>query len=87
MRNGILCLNSKVMKVIGGVVQSLFDEWSMSQKYSGFSRSSQAADGAGPPPFEKLQLEAYSSHPNDLLGAIQVHDCIFNFHLSLSMCL
>ncbi|CAA7397179.1 unnamed protein product [Spirodela intermedia] len=66
VRNGILCLNSKVVRIIGGVVQSLFDEWKMSQKYSGFSRSAQNSDGPGPPPFEKLQLEAYSFQPHDL---------------------
>lgn len=60
------------MKIIGGVVQSLFDEWKMSQKYSGFSRSAQNSDGPGPPPFEKLQLEAYSSQPHGSCGVIYI---------------
>ncbi|KAK9268541.1 hypothetical protein L1049_000295 [Liquidambar formosana] len=64
IRYGILCLNPKVVTVIGGVVQSLHEEWQMNQKYSGFSRSSlrlsQESDTGGPPPFEKLQIEAPS---------------------------
>ena len=50
------------MSVIGGTVQSLYEEWQMNQKYSGLSRPSlrlsQSDDGAGPPPFEKLDIEA-----------------------------
>ncbi|MQL89498.1 hypothetical protein Taro_022086 [Colocasia esculenta] len=72
VHNGILCLNSKVITILGGLVQSLFDEWQMSQKYSGFSRStfklSQNNEGVGPPPFEKLQLEARCSQPHNLRG-------------------
>ncbi|KAF6166980.1 hypothetical protein GIB67_030673 [Kingdonia uniflora] len=64
MNSGILCLNPKVATVMGGVVQSLYEEWQMTKKYSGFSRSSlrltQKNDGDGPPPFEKLQIEARS---------------------------
>ncbi|KAI3933296.1 hypothetical protein MKW98_006655 [Papaver atlanticum] len=60
MRNGILCLNPKVVTVLGGVVQSLYEEWEMSRKYSGFSRSSikqsQKSGDDGPPAFEKLQI-------------------------------
>ncbi|KAH0970420.1 hypothetical protein GBA52_022576 [Prunus armeniaca] len=60
MRNGIVCLNPKVVTLLGGVVQSLYEEWQMNKKYSGFSRSSlrfsQESDGNGPPPFEKLQV-------------------------------
>ncbi|KAL5975625.1 hypothetical protein ACLOJK_019950 [Asimina triloba] len=63
IHNGILCLDSKVVTVMGGLVQSLYEEWQMSQKYSGFSRStlrlSQSGEGVGPPPFEKLQTGAH----------------------------
>lgn len=65
IRNGIVCLNPKVLTLLGGLVQPLYEEWQMNQKYSGFSRSSlrlsQESDTGGPPPFEKLQIEA-SSH-------------------------
>ncbi|KAI4344064.1 hypothetical protein L6164_011338 [Bauhinia variegata] len=57
---GIVCLNPKVVTVLGGVVQSLYEEWQMNQKYSGFSRSHlrrlEESDTGGPPPFEKLQV-------------------------------
>lgn len=63
IRNGIVCLNPKVVTVLGGVVQSLYEEWQMNKKYSGFSRSSlrvskESDGGNGPPPFEKLQVGA-----------------------------
>ncbi|XP_071717163.1 uncharacterized protein [Rutidosis leptorrhynchoides] len=63
MRNGILCLNAKVITVLGGIVPSLYEEWEMNQKYAGFARStlkmmSQSDDTGGPPPFEKLQAGA-----------------------------
>uniref|UniRef100_A0A0E0BY07 Uncharacterized protein n=1 Tax=Oryza meridionalis TaxID=40149 RepID=A0A0E0BY07_9ORYZ len=49
----------------GGVVQSLYEEWQMNQKFSGLSRPSlrlsQNDDGVGPPPFEKLDVEARPS--------------------------
>lgn len=65
IRSGILCLNPKVVTVLGGVVQSLYEEWQMNKKYSGFSRSSlkasQKGDSSGPPPFEKLQIGAPSN--------------------------
>ncbi|KAG6739585.1 hypothetical protein POTOM_057186 [Populus tomentosa] len=64
VHNCIVCLNPKVITVIGGSVQSLHEEWQMKQKYSGFSRSSlrlsQETDNGGPPPFEKLQIGAPS---------------------------
>lgn len=64
VRGGIVCLNPKVITVLGGVVQSLYEEWQMNQKYSGFSRSSlrisKESDNGGPPPFEKLQIGALS---------------------------
>jgi hypothetical protein len=64
LHNCIVCLNPKVITVIGGIVQSLHEEWQMNQKYSGFSRSSlrlsQETDNGGPPPFEKLQIGAPS---------------------------
>lgn len=65
IHSGILCLNPKVVTLLGGVVQSLYEEWEMNKKYSGFSRSSlrtsQESGTAGPPPFEKLQIETPSS--------------------------
>ncbi|XP_022732617.1 tudor domain-containing protein 3-like [Durio zibethinus] len=66
IHGGILCLNPKVVTLLGGVVQSLHEEWEMNQKYSGFSRSSlrssQESGTGGPPSFEKLQIEAPSSN-------------------------
>lgn len=60
IHSGIICLTSKVITVLGGVVQSLYEEWQMNKKYSGYSRSSlrvsQESDKEGPPPFEKLQI-------------------------------
>ncbi|MCL7024444.1 hypothetical protein MKW94_007874 [Papaver nudicaule] len=60
IHSGILCLNPKVVTVLGGVVQSLYEEWDISRKYSGFSRSSikqsQKNGDEGPPAFEKLQV-------------------------------
>lgn len=60
IRSGLVCLNPKVITLIGGVVPSLYQEWQMNRKYSGFSRSSlrlsKESDDAGPPPFEKLQI-------------------------------
>ncbi|PON73373.1 RecQ mediated genome instability protein, N-terminal [Parasponia andersonii] len=60
IHSGIVCLNPKVLTVIGGVVPSLYEEWQMNKKYSGFSRSSlrlsKESDGTGPPSFEKLQI-------------------------------
>lgn len=51
-----------MITVVGGIVPSLYEEWKMNRKYSGFSRSSlrlsQESDGTGPPPFEKFQIGA-----------------------------
>ncbi|XP_048133289.1 tudor domain-containing protein 3 [Rhodamnia argentea] len=67
INSGILCLTPTTLTVLGGVVQSLFDEWQMNRKYSGFSRESlklsQQSDAGGPPPFEKLQIRA-SARPS-----------------------
>ncbi|GKB72254.1 tudor domain-containing protein 3 [Tanacetum coccineum] len=64
IHNGILCLNARVVTVLGGIVPSLYEEWEMNQKYAGFSRStlksSQSDDTGGPPPFQKLQTGAPS---------------------------
>uniref|UniRef100_A0A6N2N4Q6 RecQ mediated genome instability protein 1 OB-fold domain-containing protein n=1 Tax=Salix viminalis TaxID=40686 RepID=A0A6N2N4Q6_SALVM len=64
VHNCIVCLNPRVITVIGGIVQSLHEEWKMNQKYSGISRSSlrlsQETDNGGPPRFEKLQIRAPS---------------------------
>ncbi|XP_043699331.1 tudor domain-containing protein 3 [Telopea speciosissima] len=60
IHSGILCLKPKAVTVLGGLVQSLYEEWQMTRKYSGFSRStlrlSQKNDGDGPPPFEQLKI-------------------------------
>uniref|UniRef100_A0A0D9UXH3 RecQ mediated genome instability protein 1 OB-fold domain-containing protein n=1 Tax=Leersia perrieri TaxID=77586 RepID=A0A0D9UXH3_9ORYZ len=65
VHNGILCLSAKNVSIMGGVVQSLHEEWQMNKKFSGLSRpslrSSQNDDGVGPPPFEKLDIEARPS--------------------------
>ncbi|KAJ7978849.1 Tudor domain-containing protein 3 [Quillaja saponaria] len=64
IHSGIVCLNPKVLAVLGGVVQPLYEEWQMNQKYSGFSRSSlrvlQESDTGGPPPFQKLTSSDYA---------------------------
>lgn len=64
VHSGIVCLTPKVLTVLGGVVQSLYDEWEMNKKYSGFSRSSlrklENRDTGGPPQFVKLQVGSYS---------------------------
>ncbi|KAI8570936.1 hypothetical protein RHMOL_Rhmol01G0078100 [Rhododendron molle] len=64
VHSGIVCLNPKVITVLGGVVPTLYEEWQMNKKYSGFDRSlikaSKEGDTGGPPPFEKLQIEAVS---------------------------
>lgn len=61
VHHGILCLNVGSLRIMGGLVQSLYDEWQMSRKYSGFSRSlkrlSQNDEDPGPPQFEKLRIE------------------------------
>ncbi|MED6197141.1 hypothetical protein PIB30_118168 [Stylosanthes scabra] len=66
VHNGIACLSPKVVTVLGGVVQSLYEEWQMNQKYSGFSRSSlrqlEDRDTGGPPPFVKLQVGSSSGY-------------------------
>lgn len=64
VHSGIVCLTPKVLTVLGGVVQPLYDEWEMNKKYSGFSRSSlrklENRDTGGPPQFVKLQVGSYS---------------------------
>ncbi|KAF5183161.1 Tudor domain protein, partial [Thalictrum thalictroides] len=64
LHGGIVCLNPRVVTVLGGVVQTLYDEWEMNRKYSGFSRSTlrlaQRSDSDGPPPFEKLRIDTHS---------------------------
>ncbi|KAI3443833.1 hypothetical protein Pfo_000498 [Paulownia fortunei] len=60
--SGILCLNKKVITVLGGVVQSLHDEWQLKRKYLDVTRYalklSRENASSGPPPFEKLQIRA-----------------------------
>lgn len=76
IHSGVVCLNPKVLTVIGGVVPSLYEEWQMNKKYSGFSRSSlrlsKESDGTGPPPFEKLQI-GVSRHPVVRQGKFYYH--------------
>ncbi|KAG0484619.1 hypothetical protein HPP92_008698 [Vanilla planifolia] len=72
---GILCLTAKDLTILGGHVQSLYEEWEIGQKYSGlhsFTRLPQGDDARGPPPFEKLQtgdmkvvVQLNSSHVGD----------------------
>ncbi|RZC75300.1 hypothetical protein C5167_050785 [Papaver somniferum] len=83
MRNGILCLNPKVVTVLGGVVQSLYEEWEMSRKYSGFSRSSvkqsQKSGDDGPPAFEKLQI---GSRPHQFAQQRSSSESILKSHVA-----
>ncbi|XP_052184106.1 uncharacterized protein LOC127796081 [Diospyros lotus] len=64
VHSGVLCLNPEVITVIGGVVEPLYEEWKMNQKYSGLSlsslRISKESNTDGPPPFEKLQIRELS---------------------------
>ncbi|KAL3839855.1 hypothetical protein ACJIZ3_024446 [Penstemon smallii] len=58
--SGIVCLNNKVITILGGAVQSLYEEWHMNRKFLDVSRvrlSHENASGC-PPPFEKLQIRA-----------------------------
>ncbi|KAL0451859.1 UNVERIFIED_CONTAM: Tudor domain-containing protein 3 [Sesamum latifolium] len=60
--SGILCLNEKVIAILGGIVQSLYEEWKMKRKYLDVSRHtlglSQENASSCPPPFEKLDIRA-----------------------------
>lgn len=76
VKSGILLLESRSLNVLGGYVQSLYEEWEIERKYSVFSRSSlnssQVQGSSGPPPFERLNIgtsPAQSSHKAEL----QVH--------------
>lgn len=68
MRSGILCLNKKVITVLGGVVQSLYEEWQLKRKYMNVSRyklrPSQENASSYPPPFEKLQVRTLGRGPS-----------------------
>uniref|UniRef100_A0A7N0U4S2 RecQ mediated genome instability protein 1 OB-fold domain-containing protein n=1 Tax=Kalanchoe fedtschenkoi TaxID=63787 RepID=A0A7N0U4S2_KALFE len=72
IHNGILCLTSKTISMLGGTVQTLFEEWQINQRYSGSarlaSRLSQESDASKPPPFEKLQTgppsHRFAQHEN-----------------------
>ncbi|CAM8923222.1 unnamed protein product [Rhodiola kirilowii] len=65
IHNGILCLTSNTITMLGGTVQTLYEEWQINQKYSGSDRSAtrllHESDASKPPPFEKLQTGP-SSH-------------------------
>lgn len=76
VKSGILLLESRSLNVLGGYVQSLYEEWEIERKYSIFSRSSlnssQVQGSSGPPPFERLNIEispVQSRHKAEL----QVH--------------
>ncbi|KAF8113454.1 hypothetical protein N665_0050s0102 [Sinapis alba] len=68
VRDGLVCLTPKEVTVLGGHVQSLFEEWQMKRKYASLSRSSgrqqsqEGKAGDGPPPFEELQIRTGSHH-------------------------
>lgn len=73
VKSGILLLESRSLNVLGGYVQSLYEEWEIERKYSVFSRSSlnssQVPGLSGPPPFERLNIETApvrSSHKAEL---------------------
>lgn len=57
-----MCLNSKVITILGGTVQSLYEEWQMKRKYMDISsHSSKINENAlGYPPFEKFQVRGYA---------------------------
>ncbi|KAJ6673712.1 hypothetical protein OIU85_012698 [Salix viminalis] len=86
VHNCIVCLNPRVITVIGGIVQSLHEEWKMNQKYSGISRSSlrlsQETDNGGPPRFEKLQIRAPSRGSSQKAILLGGHRGLF-FHAQL----
>lgn len=83
IHSGILLLNPKVVTVLGGLVQFLYEEWQMSQKYSVFSRLSQrlsnSDDGVGPPPFEKLQIDAHPYNASQQQRIRGNQSCLFSF--------
>lgn len=62
VHSGILLLEPKCIRVLGGHVQALYDAWEIDRKYSGLAREeaslrkTKAQDGTGPPPFRALQL-------------------------------
>ncbi|CAH2072322.1 unnamed protein product [Thlaspi arvense] len=67
VRDGLVCLTSKEVTVLGGYVQSLTEEWQMKKKYASLSRSSgrqsqEGKAGDGPPPFEELKIRTGSHH-------------------------
>ncbi|KAL6549675.1 hypothetical protein OROHE_008406 [Orobanche hederae] len=72
--SGILCLNRKVITILGGVVQSLYEEWQLKRKYldvTGYAlRLSQKNSPTCPPPFEKLQIRTPA-----LVIASTVYNC------------
>ncbi|CAH8286144.1 unnamed protein product [Eruca vesicaria subsp. sativa] len=67
VRDGLVCLTPKEVTVLGGRVESLFEEWQMKRKYASLSRSTgrqsqEGKDRDGPPPFEELQIRKGSHH-------------------------
>lgn len=71
VRDGLVCLTPKEVTVLGGHVQSLFEEWQMKRKYASLSRSSggQSQEGKAPP-FEELQIRAGSRHHRGKQGLL-----------------
>ncbi|PIN24340.1 hypothetical protein CDL12_02936 [Handroanthus impetiginosus] len=68
---GTLCVNKKVITVLGGIVQSLYEEWQFKRKYLDVSRHSlrlsQDDASSCPPPFEKLKIGARVRETSSLL--------------------
>ncbi|KAG8372726.1 hypothetical protein BUALT_Bualt12G0096600 [Buddleja alternifolia] len=60
--SGILCLKNNIITILGGVVQSLYEEWQMKRKYLDVSRHASRLSNENasdcPPPFEKLKIQA-----------------------------
>ncbi|KAL3642934.1 hypothetical protein CASFOL_013749 [Castilleja foliolosa] len=70
--SGILCLNRKAITILGGVVQSLYEEWQLKRKYLDVTRHalrlSQENPSNFPPQFEKLQIRAPAQGTTSILS-------------------
>ncbi|KAH9303578.1 hypothetical protein KI387_007982, partial [Taxus chinensis] len=65
VQSGILLLETHSLCILGGRVQSLYEEWEMECKYSGLFRSTlkspQVQGLSGPPPFERIEISSVQS--------------------------
>ncbi|GLJ29284.1 hypothetical protein SUGI_0577460 [Cryptomeria japonica] len=65
VQSGILLLENHSLCILGGRVQSLYEEWEMDCKYSGLFRSTlnspQNQGSSGPPPFERIEISTVQS--------------------------